>query len=250
MNGPKRCLRVQERPFDQDSDPKLSRGRKFSRLNVKNPDTMKIRFYSEKPGELMSSGEDWNGYLEKVGQSQDKQAFAALFTHFSPLLKAFLMKSGGQNSATVEELVQETWIKVWRKAPHFSSKQGSASTWIYTIARNTRIDSIRAQARRNPDMLHAEDIYADNDHAAPHERLVQFRDKRNVTDALKALPPEQSEVLAMMYFQGKSGQQVAEALNLPLGTVKSRVRLALAKLKVALPDQMAATRNNGASDND
>jgi len=192
---------------------------------------------------------EWNGHLEKVGRDKDKEAFAALFNHFSPLLKSFLMKSGGQDAASVEELVQETWIKVWRKAPHFSSKQGSASTWIYTIARNTRIDAIRSQIRQNPDRLNAEDIYADYQIEAPHSTLVQLRNKRFISEELRKLPAEQSEVLALMYFQGKSGQQVADTLNLPLGTVKSRIRLALAKMKLALPGNIAE-RQTGETEHD
>jgi len=210
---------------------------------------MKISFDSRKPATLMNERLEWDSYLEKVGLYKDKAAFAAVFKHFSPLLKSFLMKSGGQDSASVEELVQETWIKVWRKAPHFSSTQGSASTWIYTIARNTRIDAIRTQVRQNPDRLNAEDIYADYPTEAPHTSLVQLRNKRFVSEELRKLPAEQAQVLALMYFRGKSGQQVADTLNLPLGTVKSRIRLALAKMKLALPGSIAE-RQTGATEND
>ena len=198
----------------------------------------------------MNNGQSWDVCLERVSLNKDKEAFTALFTHFSPLLKSFLMKSGGQNPANVEELIQETWIKVWRKAPRFSSKQGSASTWIYTIARNTRIDGIRKHARQDPKMLSAEDIYAEGDNDAPHTTLVQLRDKRLVSSELRKLPAEQAEVLTLMYFQGMSGQQVAKALDLPLGTVKSRIRLAMAKMKLALPGNMIGEGPTGESDND
>lgn len=183
---------------------------------------------------MASDKENWNEYIEKVGRNQDKAAFSALFAHFSPFLKAFLIKSGGVTPESAEELVQETMIKVWRKAPTFSASQASASTWIYTIARNTRIDWLRKQNRQNPDELSADDLYDDREEPTPYSSLVTIRNKRNIAEQLKTLPKEQAEVLNMMYFQGKSGQQVADALELPLGTVKSRIRLALNKLKLGL----------------
>jgi RNA polymerase sigma factor (sigma-70 family) len=185
---------------------------------------------------LMNQPQDWNKQLEAVGRNQDKAAFVALFEHFSPLLKSFLLQSGGLHQENTEELVQETMIKVWQKAANYSAKQGAASTWIYTIARNTRIDSIRKQVRQNPATLNAEDVYGDNEGADPHAGLVQIRNKRDISEQLHGLPKEQVDVITMMYFKGKSTQQVADALDLPLGTVKSRIRLALAKMKLRLPE--------------
>lgn len=183
---------------------------------------------------LATEKKNWNAHLERIGKDKDKVAFSELFAHFSPFLKAFLLKSGGLTPENAEELVQETMIKVWRKAPTFSASQASASTWIYTIARNTRIDWLRKQIRQNPDELHAEDIYDEREEPTPYSSLVQIRNKKHITEQLGHLPPEQAEVLKLMYFQGKSGQQVADTLALPLGTVKSRIRLALSKLKLAL----------------
>ncbi len=185
-------------------------------------------------GMASESKEDWNECIEKVGKNQDKAAFSKLFAHFSPFLKAFLIKSGGVTPENAEELVQETMIKVWRKAPTFSASQASASTWIYTIARNTRIDWLRKQNRQNPDSLNADDLYDDREEQTPFSSMVSIRNKKNIAEQLKLLPREQAEVLNMMYFQGKSGQQVADSLDLPLGTVKSRIRLALNKLKLGL----------------
>lgn len=183
---------------------------------------------------LSGSSEQWNRYIQLVGERQDRAAFSKLFAHFAPYLKAFLLKSGGLTPENAEELVQETMIKVWRKAPTFSPAQASASTWIYTIARNTRIDWLRKQMRQDSSDLTAEDIYDEREEPTPYSSLIQVRDKRNIAEQLKELPPEQEEVLRLMYFQGKSGQQVADALDLPLGTVKSRIRLALNKLKLGL----------------
>ena len=148
------------------------------------------------------------------------------------------MKRGGQNLDNVEEIVQETMIKVWRKAANYSASQGTASTWIYTIARNTRIDAIRSQSRRNPNQLHADDIYNDSyesqETQSPQSSLVRLRDRKQIEEKLGELPTDQADVLTLMYFEGKSGQQVADMLDLPLGTVKSRIRLALAKMKLGL----------------
>jgi RNA polymerase sigma-70 factor (ECF subfamily) len=183
---------------------------------------------------LVNEGTNWNTMIERIGQNQDREAFSALFAHFSPFLKAFLIKSGGVTPENAEELVQETMIKVWRKAPTFSASQASASTWIYTIARNTRIDWLRKQNRQNPDELHAEDVYDEREDPTPYSSLVQIRNKKHINEQLGKLPDEQAEVLKLMYFQGKSGQQVADTLGLPLGTVKSRIRLALNKMKLGL----------------
>lgn len=195
---------------------------------------------------LNSDTEDWNRCIERVGSHQDKKAFSKLFAHFSPFLKAFLVKSGGVSMENAEELVQETMIKVWRKAPTFSASQASASTWIYTIARNTRIDWLRKQNRQNVDELSADDLYAEREVPTPYSSVVQIRNKKHISEQLGQLPAEQAEVLRLMYFKGKSGQQVADELDLPLGTVKSRIRLALNKLKLSLSpvfadDELIAT---------
>jgi RNA polymerase sigma-70 factor, ECF subfamily len=190
--------------------------------------------YLQKEFRRMSSASQWDIGLESVGIRQDKTAFAELFEHFAPLLKAFLMKGGNLGPETAEELVQETMIKVWRRAPSFSRDQASATTWIYTIARNTRIDWYRKQSRQDASNLRAEDIYDEVEGASPYASLLQVRSISTITDQLLELPTEQAAVLRLMYLEGMSGQQVADALALPLGTVKSRIRLALAKLKINL----------------
>lgn len=187
--------------------------------------------------QAMTQTQDWNTQLTKVGEAQDKAAFGALFEHFSPLLKSFLMSGTNLSPENAEELVQETMIKVWRRAPTFSSAHASASTWIYTIARNTRIDWFRKHSRQDPLALHADDIYGHNEEESPYSTLVQMRKNGQIHERLTELPQQQAEVLQMMYFQGLSGQQVADVLAIPLGTVKSRIRLALAKLRIGLTPQ-------------
>jgi RNA polymerase sigma factor (sigma-70 family) len=191
---------------------------------------------------------EWNTYLTKVGEAQDKAAFSALFEHFSPLLKSFLMSGANLSAENAEDLVQETMIKVWRRSPTFSPAQAAAATWIYTIARNTRIDWFRKHSRQDPQALHADDIYGNIEDESPYSTLVQIRRNGQIREQLGALPQEQSEVLKMMYFQGLSGQQVADALAVPLGTVKSRIRLALAKLKIGLAPKTSQALEGTQSD--
>jgi len=184
--------------------------------------------------DLAAKEENWDQLIVKVGTDQDRQAFSKLFNHFAPYLKGFLLKSDGVGPEHAEELVQETMIKLWRKAPTYSPSQAAASTWIYTIARNTRIDWIRKHYKENTTELTADDLYDNAETPSPYSSLIRVRNSRSIEEQLKTLPAEQQDVLRLMYFDGRSGQQIADALNLPLGTVKSRIRLALAKLKLSL----------------
>ncbi len=185
---------------------------------------------------------DWNQCLKLVGDHQDKAAFSRLFAHFAPLLKGFLLKGGGVDPEQAEELVQETMIKVWRKAPSYSPSQAAASTWMYTIARNTRIDWLRKHKKVILEELSADETYDEIETETPYSSLVQVRNEKNIREHLKTLPQDQLQVLTLMYYQGKSGQDVANELNIPLGTVKSRVRLALQKMRlvVSAPQEVLA----------
>ncbi len=193
------------------------------------------------PTSVTKSSKDWNATLERVGKDQDKAAFSELFAHYAPLLKAFLLNGGGLDAARAEELVQESMIKVWRKAPTFSAKQASASTWLYTIARNTRIDWLRKQGNRiSSEELDADQLYDETEANNPHANLVHLRNQKNIREQLKNLPQDQRQVLTMMYFQAKSGSEIANELDMPLGTVKSRLRLALQKLKLRVDTEVTS----------
>ena len=177
--------------------------------------------------------DNWSQLLMKVGADRDKAAFALLFDHFAPLLKGFLMKGSALGPERAEELAQETMIKVWRKADSFNASKASASTWIYTIARNCRIDWLRREAKSSRD-IEAEDIYEFGDENPSFNSLVQIRNRDKIRENLAFLPPEQLEVLAKIYFEGKTHSEVSLELDLPLGTVKSRIRLALNRLQVRM----------------
>lgn len=187
----------------------------------------------------------WNDCLKRIAENRDRQAFRELFKHFAPLIKSFAYKvpSINQNEAFADELVQETMLKVWIKADSFDPSRASAGTWIFTIARNTRIDLLRKYSRHDSnavspeelgETVDAQDIWFEDMDTDIFEDLAEERDKQAVHLSLKDLPPEQSEILEKVYLEDKSHSEVAEELSLPLGTVKSRVRLALKKLRIAI----------------
>lgn len=180
-----------------------------------------------------SRADEWSKLLVKVGVEKDRDAFTRLFEHFAPLLKGFLMKGSNIGHELAEELAQEAMIKVWRRAESFNSHKSSASTWIYTIARNCRIDWIRREVRRQKD-IHADDLYEPGDENPSHLSLAQMRNQRTVRESLETLPQEQTEIISKIYFEGKTHSEVSEELGVPLGTVKSRIRLALKRLNVQL----------------
>ena len=173
----------------------------------------------------------WSLALNRIADTRCRASFAEFFQHFSPLLKGFLMKGSRLNAAQAEELVQEIMIKVWGRAAQFDGRKSSATTWLYTIARNSRIDWLRRQANAETDELVADDLYEDETAETPFMQLQHARNERTVSDALATLPEEQALVLTKVYMESKSHTEVASELGLPLGTVKSRVRLALKKLQ-------------------
>ena len=177
----------------------------------------------------------WQQTLLRVAQ-KDRKAFAELFNHFAPKIKAFAMSKpyGNNPSQFADELVQEVLIKVWNKAEHYNPAMAGASTWIFTIARNCRIDMIRRNLRHGfpleaDELLHE---IEDEEEATPFHATHQQNLERDIRASLDQLPHDQAQVIAMVYMEGKSHQEVADELGMPLGTVKSRVRLALTKLKV------------------
>ena len=177
----------------------------------------------------------WEGELRKVAQSADRLAFKKLFEHFAPQIKAFLMKGIGSygDRSQAEEMTQEVMIKVWNKAASYNSSKASLNTWIFTIARNTRIDFIRRNSRAER-KIDIEDIWHEADSPEPIVDLQQRRVETQVRNALSTLPDEQALVLEKAFMESKSHNEIAQELGLPLGTVKSRIRLALSKLQILI----------------
>jgi RNA polymerase sigma-70 factor (ECF subfamily) len=174
-----------------------------------------------------------------VARRSDHAAFAVLFSHVAPRLKTYFLRSGMADAAA-EELAQETMVLVWRKADRFDPEKAAASTWIFTIGRNLRADALRRgrhAASAAPPCETADEAWEPPEHcAAPTaEALVaSAQHERRLRQALHGLPREQAEVLRLSYFGDRSHAEIGHALGIPLGTVKGRLRQALARLRAAL----------------
>lgn len=190
----------------------------------------------------------WVACLLRIAEHQDRAAFQQLFSHFAPLIKSFAYKvpSLQETDSFAEELVQETMLKVWTRAATFDANLASPGTWIYSIARNMRIDLLRKLARHTVNSvslyqeedeageLNLQDIWAEQDSDGVFELLAQQRSRKQIHESLLTLPQEQATILRKVYLEDKSHAEVAQELALPLGTVKSRVRLALNKMKLVI----------------
>lgn len=172
--------------------------------------------------------------LEQVASTGDRKAFSELYSHFAPRVKGFLMK-GGAAPDEAEDLAQEVMVKVLRKAKLFDSSRASAATWIFTIARNARIDAIR---KANKPELDASEpmLVPEESPRADHLCELKERDAR-IRRAMANLPAEQLEVMSLHFYADEAHSAIAERLKLPLGTVKSRLRLAFEKIRIELDDE-------------
>ncbi|MBK9078180.1 MAG: sigma-70 family RNA polymerase sigma factor [Hyphomicrobium sp.] len=172
-------------------------------------------------------------FLQRIAERGDVEAFRKLFQSYAPRVKSYMMRQGA-DANTAEELTQETMMTVWRKASLYSVEKGSATTWIYTIARNLRIDRLRKEIawvalpegydqQESPDAL-------------PDVVMSEQERKKRVQEALAVLPADQLEVVSLSYIDGLSHSEIADRLGLPLGTVKSRMRLAYQKVRELVED--------------
>ncbi len=175
-----------------------------------------------------SSRSELDELLVRVGRESDKDAFSALFSYFAPRLKSFLLRLG-TDMQTAEELAQEAMIMVWRRAETFDPAQAGASTWIFTIARNKRIDRLRRDGRPLPDMT--DPAIMPEQPEMGDQAVSRREDEDKIKAALKKLPEEQAKMIFAAYYEEKSHREIAEDSGLPLGTVKSRIRLALSRLR-------------------
>lgn len=173
-----------------------------------------------------SDEKDWVRHIRRIHEDRDQAAFAELFRHFAPRVKSFLMRSGA-SEAQAEECAQDVMATLWHKAGQFDPSRASPATWIFTIARNRNIDMLRKQRRPEPEDLswgpQAEPEQADV--------LALQQESRRLGDALKTLPDRQRELIEKAYFGDLSHTEIAVQTGLPLGTIKSRIRLALDRLR-------------------
>lgn len=166
--------------------------------------------------------------IEKIALERDQQAFRSLFLTFGPKVKAFMLRKGA-DAETAEEIAQETMFAVWRKAHLFAESRGSVSNWIFTIARNLCTDRFRRQISFQAFADGYENMPCSDEPA--DDRLARAQEQSRINQALDGLPFEQREVIELSFVDGLSHSEIADKLKLPLGTVKSRVRLAYQKLR-------------------
>jgi RNA polymerase sigma factor (sigma-70 family) len=172
--------------------------------------------------------------LEAVGLRRDRGAFETLFAYFAPRVKSYLLRLGA-SPGLAEDLAQEAMLSVWRKAALFDSGKASASTWIFTIARNLRIDAIRRE--RRPEYDPTDPAFVPDEEPQADTHIMREDEDARLHGALTNLSTEQIEVVQMSFFADKPHGQIAKELGLPLGTVKSRLRLAMVRIRAALGDE-------------
>ena len=170
--------------------------------------------------------------LAAIAAHGDRDAFAALFTHFAPRVKGYLLRLG-LPGAQAEELAQDTLLTAWRRADTYNPDFGSAAAWIFTIARNLRVDA----ARRDRLFPRLELMAEEPVPPPPADAVIQSSDHAaRVRDALGQLPAEQADVIRLSFFDERPHAEIERALGIPLGTVKSRLRLAMSRLRGLLDD--------------
>ena len=185
-----------------------------------------------------ASATDWGRLIEAVATRRDRAAFVRLFQHFAPRVKTFMLRSGASEAAA-EEIAQETMLTVWRKADSFKPGTAGAAAWIFTITRNLRIDAFRRGRRGG-----ALEVDSDQDIAepqldarpTPESQVAAAQVEHCVRQAMAQLSNEQLRVVELSFFEDKPHGEIAELLQIPLGTVKSRLRLAIARLRALLGD--------------
>ena len=181
--------------------------------------------------------------LAKVAESQDISSFKKIFDYFSPRLKSFLMRSGA-DEAIAEEIIQETMTIIWTKADYYDPKVASPSTWIYTIARNKKIDILRKSRKailEDIDTAILPPVESKADENIEHDQKFEM-----IAQYLDDFPEDQLNLLKMNFFEEKSHGEISEITKIPLGTVKSRIRLALEKIRGKLEqDGTMANLNEG-----
>ena len=177
--------------------------------------------------------QEWPALLARVAQHGDKDAFRKIYSYFAPRIKAYANNQGfGQHA---EVLVQEVMTNVWRNADKYSESLASVSTWIFTISRNQRIDLLRKMNRTKAEVvIETEELWQIPMEDTTVRSIQNASTEKCIRESIDTLPEEQMIAVRKVYYEGKTHQEVAEELNIPLGTLKGRLRLSLKKLRVML----------------
>lgn len=214
---------------DQEPDPRATSKTASSRtMNV----LLQGGLRTDAPGASPANAQDSDeALIHAISAKRDKSAFAELFTRYSGRIKALLIRSGAAPDQA-EDAAQEVMVTLWRRAETFDPAKAGAATWIFTIARNKRIDMIRRTKRPEPD---PEDPVLVPEAADSAEAMLAGADRDSrIREALACLPADQQSVIRLAFFHGCSHGEIATRLELPLGTVKSRLRLSFARMRSEL----------------
>lgn len=191
---------------------------------------------NETPDGTTSEAARWAALIEAVASRGDREAFATLFAYFAPRIKTF-MKRSGASEQSADELAQEALLAVWSKAKLFDPRSAGAMSWIFTIARNLRIDALRREKRAGRDYtVEIDPEFHVDDGPQPDANLAGSEMELRVRNALAVLSKDQLRVVELSFFEEKAHAEIAQTLRIPLGTVKSRLRLAMNRLRELLGD--------------
>jgi RNA polymerase sigma-70 factor (ECF subfamily) len=172
--------------------------------------------------------------IARIAEHRDRGAFAELFNHYAPRIKAFLIRRGA-GAERAEELAQETLLNLWRKASQYDPERATPSAWVYAIARNVSVDAFRREGAIIIDG-EPDEALVDTPAGQPDQHLIVAEREDRVRTSIAALPHDQLQVIRLSFFDGLAHAEIAGRLGIPLGTVKSRIRLALARLRERLGD--------------
>lgn len=176
---------------------------------------------------------DWAGCIRRIAEDGDKAAFALLFRHFAPRVKSYLIGRGASDSQA-EDAAQEAMATLWHRAAMYDPAKAAASTWIFTIARNKFLDAVRKQARPEPEAMPEEPETSES----TEEQVMVSQDQAMLRAALAKLPAKQREMVERAYLGELTHAEISDLTDLPLGTIKSRIRLGLERLRHEIAPSM------------
>jgi len=189
------------------------------------------KYDNERPKEKV----EWADLIRRIAAHGDRDAFRLLFEHVGPRVKGLMLKAGASGEEA-EEIAQDTLLAIWRKAAQFDPASAGAPAWIFTIARNLRIDAVRRSARAGVVVPDAELEYFADPADSQETKIVKRTESARIAFAISQLSREQAAAIRMSFIEDRPHSEIAEALRIPLGTVKSRIRLAMSRLKDSLEE--------------